>query len=285
MDREQLVTETFIELANTLVDDFDVIAFLQQLCVRCAELLEVRSAAVFLALPGEPLHPVAPCDPGPVLTELLAVAQRDGPALECHRTAAALSPVDLSAGADRWPAFASCAHRAGYRFASALPLRLRHQPLGALLLLRTASAPVPEADVRLAQALADAAALGLVNARTLAEHRTVNTQLRTALHSRIVIEQAKGALKHRLNTTTDLAFETMRRYARHHHRRLTSVAQEVIDEGLLPVVPAPPRLPGQPGQGHEPAAVQHPGETAPSMDASRWSADRAGRSGGANAVS
>ena len=281
MDRERLVTETFIELADTLVDDFDVIAFLQQLCARCAELLEVRSAAVLLALPNESLHPVAHCDLGPDLSRLLAIAQREGPALDCHRSGTAIERVDLRDGIDRWPDFTAGARRADYRFASALPLRLRQQSLGSLLLLRSVSVPVSAADVRLAQALADAAAIGLAHAQIISEHRTVNAQLRTALHSRVIIEQAKGVLMHRLDTGADRAFETMRCYARHHRLRLTAVAQSVIDENLLPVMPGQEHPTERMSDGR---AVRQRGEALSSVDAVPPPVDGAVRSKDADAT-
>lgn len=280
MDREHLVTETFIELADTLGDGFDVIAFLQRLCARCAELLEVRSAAVLLALPDGTLHPVAPCDPGPGLSGLLAVAQREGPALECHRSGTALDPVELRDDTGRWPAFTVGARRAGYRSAGALPLRLRGQTLGSLLLLRAVPDPLPVADVRLGQALADATALGLANAHTFTEHRTVNAQLRTALDSRVIIEQAKGVLMERLDTGADHAFETMRRYARHHRLRLTDVAQKVIEEELLPAVPDRPRPPTRTGEG---PAVRQPGAAPSPPDRTARSAEGTARLGNTDA--
>ncbi|MFD0305247.1 hypothetical protein [Streptomyces sp. NPDC127119] len=51
MSRESHIARTFIELADTLVEDFDVIDFLQQMTVRCSELLDVTAAAVFLDHP------------------------------------------------------------------------------------------------------------------------------------------------------------------------------------------------------------------------------------------
>ncbi|WP_050502031.1 ANTAR domain-containing protein [Streptomyces monomycini] len=111
--------------------------------------------------------------------------------------------------------------------------------MGCLLLLRTQPAPASGPDVRLAQALADAATIGLIHAQTLTDERTTSAQLRTALHSRITIEQAKGALAQRLDLTTDDAFDLMRRYARHRSERLTTVARQVVDERLVPVLPPP----------------------------------------------
>lgn len=239
MNREQDLADAFVELADTLVDDFDVIEFLQQLCTRCTQLLAVDAAGVFLAPPDEVPQAVAPCDPVPELADALTTAAHDGPARECCRTAAPAAPVDLHQCANRWPHFTARARHAGYSCAGALPLRLRSDTLGCLLLLRTVGSPLPAADVRLAQALADAAAIGLIHEQTLRRHLTTTLQLRTALHSRITIEQAKGVLATRLDTTVDDAFELMRAHARRHRRRLTLVAQAIIDQGLIPEAPSP----------------------------------------------
>ncbi|CAM5619918.1 transcriptional regulator [Streptomyces spiroverticillatus] len=248
-ERELSLADAFVELADTLVDEFDVIDFLQQLSVRCAQLLDVSAAAVLLAPDGEPLRPVAPFDPGSALAELLDAAADAGPALDCHLGGAPpdapgapgdpdapdVTRVDLlGQGPDRWGEFVPLARRAGYTWASALPMRLRGERLGCLLLLRTDPAPPSSTDVRLGQALADAATIGLVHEQTLRAHRATGAQLRGALHSRIVIEQAKGILAARLGMGVDEAFAVLRRHARSNSRRLTEVARQVIDEGLVP---------------------------------------------------
>ena len=247
--RELSLADTFVELADTLVDDFDVIDFLQQLCLRCRELLDAPVAAVLLAPPGEPLRAVAPCDPGEALAELLDVTALEGPAVDCHAGSPSsdmargvqdsfngedLTRVDLSLADERWPAFGPLARRCGYTWACALPLRLRGERLGALLLLRTEEEELPEFDVRLGQALADAAAIGLVHERTLSAHRLTAIQLRTALDSRILIEQAKGILAARLQMGVDEAFKVLRGHARNNGQRLTAVAHKVVENGLVP---------------------------------------------------
>ncbi|MGW7413708.1 GAF and ANTAR domain-containing protein [Streptomyces sp. NPDC054863] len=242
MNREPELTlaDAFVELADTLVDEFDVIDFLHQLTVRCCQLLDVTAAAVLLAPDGEPLRPVAPCDPEDGLAELLDVSAEEGPALDCHLGVAPPPPGDLTrvdlarTPHERWAVFVPLARRTGYTWASALPLRLRGERLGSLLLLRTGPGPLPPTDVRLGQALADAAAIGLVHEQTLRAHRATGIQLRTALHSRILIEQAKGVLAARLGLGVDEAFAVLRNHARSHSRRLTTVAREVIDDGLVP---------------------------------------------------
>jgi AmiR/NasT family two-component response regulator len=83
--------------------------------------------------------------------------------------------------------------------------------------------------VRLAQVLADAAAVGLQNHRVYAQYRTLADQLQVALSSRVRIEQAKGMLAERRHTGVDQAFMTLRRYARRHRLPLDAVATAVID--------------------------------------------------------
>ncbi|WP_433546577.1 ANTAR domain-containing protein [Streptomyces sp. CA-294286] len=237
-ERELTLADAFVELADTLVDEFDVIDFLHQLTSRCRELLDVSAAAVLIAPVNEPLRAVAPCDPGDALAELLDVTAHEGPALECHAgdgtDAEDLTRIDLSRADARWPVFAPLARRAAYTWACALPLRLRRERLGSLLLLRTGEGPLSELDIRLGQALADAAAIGLVHERTLVAHQVTGIQLRTALQSRILIEQAKGVLAARLAVGVDQAFAVLRRHARSNGKRLTSVAREVIDGELTP---------------------------------------------------
>ncbi|MGW2865225.1 ANTAR domain-containing protein [Streptomyces sp. NPDC001205] len=237
MSREQHIARTFVELADTLVEDFDVVDFLQQMTVRCQELLDVTDAAVFLAHPPPHLHSPAPCDPGPALKRLLDSACRQGPALDAHRNrrpASTHGPVGADEDAMRWPEFTPQLHDAGYTGAAAVPMRLREDSLGSLLLLHTGDRPLNADDLALAQALAGAATVGLLQARTIRQEHAVNRQLHTALQNRIVIEQAKGLVAARQNITLSRAFDAMRSHARSHRILLREVAQSVIDTGFTP---------------------------------------------------
>ncbi|WP_277439304.1 GAF and ANTAR domain-containing protein [Streptomyces sp. SPB162] len=234
MDREQRLADVFVELADTLIDDFDIIDFLHQLSIRCVELLEVSAAAIMLALPGANLQPAATSDNRAEVSDLLALNQREGPALDCYRTGAPVGPFDVARSTPQWPAFAGQARRAGFGVVCALPMRLRREVIGSLLLLRTGAAPLSGADVRLAQALADAATIGILHQQTLRRHAALTTQLHTALHSRIAIEQAKGVLAARWGTTVDEAFHAMRRHARAKRRLLSDVAHDIVIGGFQP---------------------------------------------------
>ncbi|PSM38231.1 transcriptional regulator [Streptomyces dioscori] len=236
MSREQHIARTFVELADTLVEDFDVIGFLQQMTVRCQELLDVTDAAVFLSHTGPRLYSPAPCDPSPALERVLEFACGEGPAVDAHRTARAVDAYgrgDARPGeADsRWPQFTVHLRQAGYSLATALPMRLRQETIGSLLLLRSADRPLDADDLALAQTLTDAATIGLLHARTIRQQDTVNEQLHTALQSRIIIEQAKGLLAARRNISLNQAFEIMRRHARQHRLLLSGVARDIIDTG------------------------------------------------------
>ncbi|MFC8130392.1 ANTAR domain-containing protein [Streptomyces sp. NPDC057302] len=242
MSREQHLARTFVELADTLVEDFDVIDFLHQMTVRCQELLGVTDVAVFLSHPSLHLHSPAPCDPSPGLQRVLDAACNQGPAVDAHTTARSVTAPSPADAAARWPEFTAHLQDAGYTRATALPMRLRQDNIGSLLLLHTGDRPLNADDLALAQALADAATIGLIQARTIRQQHTVNEQLHSALQSRIIIEQAKGILAARSNVTLNQAFEALRRHARHHRILLSNVAREVIESGLTPATaPARPR--------------------------------------------
>lgn len=137
----------------------------------------------------------------------------------------------------RWPQFTAGLQRAGYTQAAAVPMRLRHDVLGSLLLLHTDTRTLNAEDFALAQALAGAATIGLLHARTITHQHTVNQQLHTALHSRIIMEQAKGLLAARQNITLNHAFDALRHHARDHRILLSTVARDVIDSEFTPAIP------------------------------------------------
>ncbi|MEV0123086.1 ANTAR domain-containing protein [Streptomyces sp. NPDC050703] len=253
MSRETKIAETFIELADTLVADFDVIDFLHQLTVRCCDIFAVADVAVLLAYPGPDLYSPAPCDPSPTLRRLLDTALTGGPALDAYQDSVTVSPGNLahshshSHSRSGWQDFTPLAREAGYTYASAVPLRLREETIGSLLLLRATDSPLPADDLAMAQAFADAATIGLLHARSLRHSESVNEQLSNALHSRITIEQAKGFLAAKHNISLTDAFATLRRHARHHRLLLTHVALSVVETGALETQPSTPpaRRPSQ----------------------------------------
>ena len=240
MSREADVVRSFVEMADTLVDDYDVVDLLTGLADRCVSLLGVSAAGVMLASPAGGLGLVASSSEAMRLLELFELQAQQGPCLDAFRTGQRVGHENLDAGGGRWPSFSAAALGAGFRSAFALPLRLREVTLGALNLLSTTRTPMDEADVIVARAFADLATLSIAQHRATAEAQGLNEQLSAALSSRVVIEQAKGVISERAGVDLAQAFSRLRRFARNGNLRLTDVAQAAIDGTLDPLAWASP---------------------------------------------
>jgi len=235
MTREADVVRSLVEMADTLVDDYDVVDLLTGLTDRCVSLLGVSAAGVMLASPAGKLGLVASSSEAMRLLELFELQAQEGPCLDAFRTGEPVQHVILEAGSGRWPSFAAAARSAGFQSAFALPLRLREATIGALNLLSTTRAPIREADAIVARAFTDLATLSIIQHQASVEAQRLNEQLSAALTSRVVIEQAKGVISERSGTDLAEAFSRMRNYARNHNLRLTDVAQEAVDGTLDPL--------------------------------------------------
>src|SRR6266566_1786877 len=168
MTREADVVRSLVEMADTLVDDYDVVDLLTGVADRCVSLLGVSAAGVMLASPAGSLGLVASSSEAMRLLELFELQEQEGPCLDAFRTGERVGHENLDAGAG-WPSFSAAALQAGFQSASALPLRLREVTLGALNLLSVTRAPMEEADVIVARAFADLATLSIVQHRASAE--------------------------------------------------------------------------------------------------------------------
>ena len=225
---EARLAATFVELADTLIDDFDVIEFLHVLTGRCVELLEASAAGLMLADGTGELRVMASSSERARLLELFELQNAEGPCLECYRSGAQVAVPDLDREEHRWPRFAIEARDAGFRAVQALPMRLRRNTVGALNLFRAdVGVPTP-GELLIAQALADVATIGILQERMVREAQTTTAQLQTALDSRIAIEQAKGVIAARGGVDMDEAFRALRAYARRGHHRLSDLARAVV---------------------------------------------------------
>jgi GAF domain-containing protein len=233
-DREQAVSRAFVALADTLVDDYDIIDMLDQLVTHSVALLAADAAAIMLGDAHHHLRVVAASNDDAELMELLQLQNEQGPCLDCYHTATPVSVPDLTLD-HRWPNFTAAVARTGsFRSVHALPLRLRGQSIGALNLFHQSPGPLPEADLALGQALADVATIGILQEQAIRRSEVVTEQLQTALNSRVVIEQAKGVLAQHHDLTMDVAFDRLRRYARNHNLRLAEVARQIAGGQLDP---------------------------------------------------
>ena len=225
MTREEQLYEAFVEAADTLVDDFDVIDFLHTLAERCVHLLGVDAAGLMLADQHGTLHATAASSENARLLELFELQTDAGPCLDAFHTGTAVVNANLRANHERWPRFAEAAEANGFIAVHALPLRLRATVIGALNLF--SAGPLSDADTRAGQALADVATIGILAQRNIHQAELLTIQLQTALHSRVTIEQAKGMLAERLQISVDEAFNLLRQHSRSNNLRLSDLAREV----------------------------------------------------------
>jgi GAF domain-containing protein len=232
MTREGSVIRSLVEIADTLVEDFDVVDMLTRLTDRCVTVLEVSAAGVMLASPAGDLRLVASSSEAMRVLELFELQTQEGPCLDAFHTGIPIGHEDLRAGSSRWPRFSLAAVEAGFQSVFALPLRLRDRTVGALNLFSFERNPMQEEDVVVVQAFADLAAISVVQHRAATETQLVKEQLARALTSRILIEQAKGVIFERAGVDMAEAFKRLRKYARDNNLHLTAVAQAAIDGTL-----------------------------------------------------
>ena len=240
MVREQRLAEVFVELADTLVEEFDVVDFLQTLTERCVELVDTDAAGLMLDDQRGHLRVIAYTDESTRLLELFELQKAEGPCLDCFATGQVIANVDLTASRSRWPVFTEAALESGFAYSHALPLRLRRQVVGALNLFSVERRALTGDHLAVAQGMADIATISLLHERALRDQVVLAEQLQTALHSRILIEQAKGVLSARATISVGEAFTRLRTHARRTGEPLTTVAEAVVtgalDDDLRPVI-------------------------------------------------
>ncbi len=232
MTREQDLLKAFIEFADTIVDEYDVVEFLHRLAKRCVELVDASEAGIMLADRDGKLRYVASSSERMRHIELFELQHDEGPCLDAYRAGVAVHTGLTDDVRERWPRFAPHARELGIQSVSALPMRLRSEVIGALNLLSTTPVPLDSEDQQVAQALADIATIGILQERALNDALVVTSQLEGALESRILIEQAKGIVAERNQVGIDTAFELLRGYARTKNRLLRDTAREIIDGTL-----------------------------------------------------
>jgi transcriptional regulator with GAF, ATPase, and Fis domain len=231
-ERELLVTDAFVSLADSLVGPFDVVELLNGLTEVCARLLDVASAGLLLADRSGVLHVVAASSERTRSLELFQLQRDEGPCLQCYRTGVMVCVPDLQGDSDRWPQFVPAALNLGFVSVHAVPMRLNDQILGTLGLFGVAVGSLNDEDLSLAQALAHVASVALVTGNATADQDRLTQQLQIALDSRVLIEQAKGAIAQFSMVSMDEAFALLRDYARDHNEKLTEIARSVVARTL-----------------------------------------------------
>lgn len=234
MEREREISRLFVSLADTLVRDYEVIDLLQRLVDGARSVFDVEAVGVMLGAQEDRLALTAASDEDMRTLEVFELQAETGPCYDAYRSGEALSVPDLETERDRWPEFVPRALELGFRSAQAFPLRLREDTIGALNLFRPSPGGLSDDETELGQSLADMAAIGILQQRAVADANVRAEHLQRALDSRVLIEQAKGALAERLGVPAEQAFSRMREHSRSHNMKLREICRRVIDEGFVP---------------------------------------------------
>ena len=234
--REARVLDAVVSLVDNLLDDFDVVELLTELTERCADLLDITAAGFLLSDPLAQLHLLAATSKQTWELELFQLQADEGPCVDCFATGEPVSVADLRTAAARWPRFVPAALEAGVASVHAVPMRAAGSVLGSLGLFGSRTGELTESDLLVGQTLAHVACVAILQERPHPP-ATVMARLRSALSRRVVVEQAKGFLREKMDISVNEAFALLRRYARVHGEHLTDVAQRLMsDPGARPAL-------------------------------------------------
>jgi hypothetical protein len=227
--RETRVLGAVVSLVDSLLLDFDVVDLLTELTERCADLLDIAAAGFLLADPFGRLRLLAATSQRTRDVELFQLEADEGPCVDCYATGEPISVADLTAATERWPHFVPAALEYGFSSVHAVPMRAAGLVLGALGLFGTRPGALNDADLLVGQTLTHIACVAI-----LQEHpptpSSVMPQLRSALTSRVLVEQAKGLLRDMLDISVEEAFSLLRTYARAHGEHLVDVARTLMND-------------------------------------------------------
>lgn len=225
--RETRVLGAVVTLVDSLLEDFDIVELLTDLTEQCAQLLDVAAAGLLLAGPRHDLQFMAATSPESRHLEMIQLQAEEGPCRDCYLNGQPVSAPNLVAETARWPRFVDAAVDAGFASVHAVPMRAAGTVLGALGLFGVDTGELGDADLLVAQTLAHIASVAILQEHAPAP-TNVLSQLKAALASRVVVEQAKGFVRERFDLSLESAFVVLRRYAATHDEHLTEVARRLV---------------------------------------------------------
>ena len=230
--RELRLGRLFVSLADTLVTDFDLDDLLQTLVDETTSLLEVESAAIFLARDDGSLGVAAGTSPKTRAVETLVLEGADSPCLDAYRQGLTVGVHDINLVKPEWKGFADILRAGGFRSSHAIPMKLRNETIGVLNLFADRPYTPTAADAALADTITHAATIALIQYRHRVERAALTDQLQEALNSRIIIEQAKGVVAQTRSVDVDDAFKLIRNYARQNRTSLQQVCRDIVERRL-----------------------------------------------------
>jgi transcriptional regulator with GAF, ATPase, and Fis domain len=225
------VARALVTLADTLNEHFGVDSSLSHLVEVCRQLVPGAEVSVAIAEDSGKLRVAASSCERKEVIEQYQIDHNEGPTIDTFSTGEPSIVENFDDAGDQGP-FVQLAKVVGYHAIQSIPLRLRGETIGVLSLAETSPQTRAPLQSVLLQALAESTTIGILNHRAYKSANELSHQLQGALTSRVLIEQAKGAVAARLGVTVDEAFDLLRRYARGTNRKLDDLSQSVM-EGTL----------------------------------------------------
>jgi len=155
-----------------------------------------------------------------------------GPCLDAGR-AGELFVVDDMTTEQRWPDYAVHAAQRGVGSSLSVPLPFQGATIGALNNYAVRPRAFGEADIALGEEVAAFVAIAVGNAEAAARATDDVLNMRRAMASRGVIEQAKGILMERYKITAEQAFTLLTHASQRTNVKLRDVAEELVTTGVL----------------------------------------------------
>lgn len=220
---------TLIEITRSVNQGAETIEVFTALAEKCVQLLPVAAAGILLRDSNGVLQVIGASNASAHLLDLFQVQNEQGPCLKCCNTGEVVSDETLT-DTTNWPRFASLARQHGFKAVYALPLKSRGVTIGALNLFANES--LSEQKLRVAQALADAATLSLLQVDPEVDYQIVIRRIYLAVESRNTLEQAQGMIAQRFSIGVDEALLKLRRVAAETELSLVRVAHAVVNRDL-----------------------------------------------------
>ncbi len=216
-----------VALGGSITDEDDLVVLLQRVVDVAHEAIDgADCTSITIALGGQ-TYTAVHTDTRTLRVDQGQYDAGDGPCLYAARTGETVL-VDVDAGEQLWPDFASAAAEEGMHSFLAAALAAPDQPLGALNLYGRAAAAFDVVDADILELLTTTVSRAISDFARFKSAVQVADALRAALSNRAPIEQAKGIIMGQHGVDADRAFQILRTQSQNTNRRVRDIATEVI---------------------------------------------------------
>ena len=230
MEISEQSSAALARLAGVVLSQDDLISALGEVTRIAVEVVPVAVGASVTSFDAGLPSTVASSDAWSKELDELQYVEREGPCLDCARVGTVFRVVDLATDM-RWPTYGPRAAAHGARSSVSLPMGADGRIVGALNLYAREPAAFGVEHVALAEVIAAHAGMAHEVATAFFGHKELGEQLREAIDSRAVIEQAKGIVMAQQRITADEAFQVLVGLSQQRNAKLRDVARDLVETG------------------------------------------------------